>query len=319
MLRYTPGGRVIKQPRACTKIWKTKNGNYLLWFHNNGTTTYNNGLNSGSRNIAWLSGGRLREGMMHWSQPEIACYVDGGLEGCSYPDLVESDGRFYICATQKTEARLIDVERDLINGLWQQQTNAVVTTNRLLFHWSGAERSRNAVLRAPKLAPLCGDIQRRKADATAEGFSIECATRFSDVEPGQIICDTRDETARGYVLRTGERGALHFEMSDGWQAAFWESDSGSLKANTVHHVVLNVDAGAKAITWVIDGELCDGGSQRQFGFGRFNPTFKDVSGRDLRMAPDLHGELFQLRIHGRALRTSEAIGNYHSFVKTHLK
>jgi len=51
-------GRIVKQPRACTKIWQTSNRRYLLWFHNNGTTRYNNGLNAGSRNLAWLSAER---------------------------------------------------------------------------------------------------------------------------------------------------------------------------------------------------------------------------------------------------------------------
>ncbi len=123
-LRYRPGGRVIKQPRACAKIWRTRDGRYLLWFHNNGTTSYNNGLNAGSRNLAWLSAGRLQDGFVSWSQPEIVAYVNGGLEGCSYPDLIEQDGQFHICATQKTEARVMAVDPALIEGLWEQDTLA---------------------------------------------------------------------------------------------------------------------------------------------------------------------------------------------------
>ena len=91
-LRYRPGGRMVKQPRACNKIWKTPNGRYVLWFHDNGTTTYNNGFNSGSRNLAWLCAGRLKDGQVWWSEPELVAYVNGGLEGCSYPDLIEEGG-----------------------------------------------------------------------------------------------------------------------------------------------------------------------------------------------------------------------------------
>ncbi len=102
-------------------------------------------------------------------------------------------------------------------------------------------------------------------------------------------------------------------MSDGWQAAYWDCDAGLLRTNAVHHLVVVVDGRAKVISFVVDGELNDGGAQRQFGFGRFNPTFKDVSGgRDLRIAPELHGELRHLRLYDRALRTSEAIGNFHA-------
>ena len=77
--------------------------------------------------------------------------------------------------------------------------------------------------------------------------------------------------------------------------------------------MLILDGHAKAICFVVDGALNDGGAQRPFGFGRFNPTFKDISGgRDLQIAPDLHGELKHLRLYNRALRTSEAIANYHA-------
>jgi len=63
----------------------------------------------------------------------------------------------------------------------------------------------------------------------------------------------------------------------------------------------------------VDGVLNDGGAQRPFGFGRFNPTFKDISGgRELQIVPDLRGELGHLRLYDRALRSSEAVGNFHA-------
>ena len=313
-LRYRPGGRIVKQPRACAKIWQTRNGRYLLWFHNNGTTTYNNGMNAGSRNIAWLSAGRLKDSFVWWSQPEIVAYVDGGLEGCSYPDFIEDSGRYYICSTQKTEARVMDVEPGLLDGLWNQETRRDVATNGLVLNLSAEKCAAHAMARAPKLAPLCGDIQRRKSrDEGAGSLTIDLAVRFTDLAPGQVLLDSRDAAGRGYVLRTTERGTVRFEMSDGWQAAYWDCDAGLLKTNTLHHLVAIVDGRAKVISFVVDGALNDGGAQRQFGFGRFNPTFKDVSGgRDLQIAPDLRGELAHLRLYDRALRTSEAVGNFHA-------
>lgn len=311
-LRYQPGGRAVKQPRACAKIWKTSNGRYLLWYHNNGTTTYNNGLNAGSRNLAWLSAGRLENGFVHWSQPEIVAYVDNGLEGCSYPDLIEEAGRFYICATQKTEARVLEVESDLLAGLWHQDSLRQPSTNGLVLELSGAQCAANASVRAPRIAPLSGDIQRRQSrDETAGGLTLEVALRFTDLAPGQVILDTRDDAGRGYALRTGDRGTVRFEMSDGWQAAFWEADPGLLQTNSLHHLVVMVDGRAKVITFVVDGILCDGGGARPFGFGRFHPTIKDISGaRNLRLGGQLRGELQHVRLYSRALRTSEAIGNF---------
>lgn len=310
-LRYEPGGRRMKQSRACTKIWKTKSGRYLLWFHNNGTTTYNNGPNAGSRNIAWLSGGRLKEGNLLWSQPEIVAHVEGGLLGCSYPDLIEDEGKYYICSTQKTEARVQQVENELLEGLWQQPELRKVATNGLALNLSGAQCAAKAAARAPRVAPLGGDIQRRKSrDDTAGSLTLDVAVQFADLAPGQVLLDSRDEASRGYVLRTGERGTVRFEMSDGWQAAYWDSDAGLLKTNTTHHIAAIVDGQAKVISFVIDGALCDGGAEKQFGFGRFSPAMKDISGgRNLQLAPQLHGELKHARLYTRALRTSEAIGN----------
>ena len=105
-------------------------------------------------------------------------------------------------------------------------------------------------------------------------------------------------------------------MCDGWQAAYWDCDAGLLKTNTLHHIVVSVDGHAKVICFVVDGALNDGGAQRPFGFGRFSPNFKDISGgRTLQVAPALHGELRHLRIYDRALRTSEAIANFHALAR----
>jgi hypothetical protein len=313
-LRYSPGGRIVKESRACTKLWKMRNGRYLLWFHNNGTTTYNNGLNAGSRNIAWLSAGRLKDGFVSWSQPEIVAYVDGGLEGCSYPDFIEDGGHYYVCATQKTEARVMDVEPGLLAGLWDQETQRAVATNGLVLNLSDEKWAALGTARAPKLAPLCGDIQRRKSrEDSAGALTIDVAVRFSDLAPGQVILDSRDDAGRGYLLRTSERETLRLEMCDGWQSAFWDCDAGLLKTNTLHHIVVSVDGHAKAICFVVDGALNDGGAQRPFGFGRFSPNFKDISGgRTLQISRALHGELKHVRLYARALRTSEAIANFHA-------
>lgn len=131
-----------------------------------------------------------------------------------------------------------------------------------------------------------------------------------------MLLDSRDRAGRGYVLRAIEGGALRLELSDGWQGSFWDCDSRVLKTNTLNHVVVFLDGRAKVICFVTDGLLDDGGTQRPFGFGRFSPTLDDIGGaRDLCIAPDLHGELRHLCLYNRALRTSEAIGNYHALTR----
>lgn len=53
---YTPGGKLMKQPRALNKIKKFKNNKYAIFFHNNGTRHYSSHP-PGNRNPTWVAGG----------------------------------------------------------------------------------------------------------------------------------------------------------------------------------------------------------------------------------------------------------------------
>ncbi len=99
-------------------------------------------------------------------------------------------------------------------------------------------------------------------------------------------------------------------MNDGRHSATWASDPGVLTAGKLHHAVFTVDGGPCIISVVCDGVLCDGGPDRQYGWGRFDPGFTSPSGGPLRLAPELKGALKQIRVYNRHLRTSEAVGNF---------
>ena len=194
-----------------------------------------------------------------------------------------------------------------VAGLHRQKCDVLVVS-------SGAIALGRAVLKLPP-----GALKLEDSQAAAAVGQIALARAWSEalgahsLTAGQVLVDSRDEAGRGYVLRTTDHHTVRFEMCDGWQAAYWDCDDGLPKTNTLQHLVVIVDGHAKAICFVVDGALNDGGAQRQFGFGRFNPTFKDISGgRNLQIAPDLHGELQHLRVYDRALRTSEAVGNFHT-------
>jgi len=73
------------------------------------------------------------------------------------------------------------------------------------------------------------------------------------------------------------------------------------------HLVATVDGGPKIITFVVDGVLQDGGDERQFGWGRFSPHLPPANGAaNVRIDSAVRA----LRVYGRALRTSEAVGNF---------
>jgi hypothetical protein len=102
-------------------------------------------------------------------------------------------------------------------------------------------------------------------------------------------------------------GALRLACNDGRQEAVWTSDQGVLQVGKPQHVVITVDGGPKIITFVVNGILGDGGDERQFGWGRFSPTMRAPNGAGTaRIAP----AVCSLRIYTRALRTSEAVGNF---------
>ena len=317
-MTYTPGGRRVRNPRACPKVWRTANGRYLFWFHNNGHKSFNAGEAAGSRNIAWLAGGREVDGRLHWSQPEIVLYDENFLRGPSYPDLIEQGGRWWISETQKTAARVHEIDPALLAGLWNQGSAKAVAREGLVLSMN-EEAIGKGEARMPRLPNL----------AEAGGFSTDLWLTLDDLGPGQIVLDSRDERGKGILVSTGEGGTLRLDVSDGERQAAWDCDPGLLKPQTPHHMAFIVDGGPKAILAVVDGVLCDGGTDenRKYGYGRFLQTrhaskfgdaiqeaaeeIGDVSGaKVLRLAPALKGSLKTLRIYERPLRVSEAIANF---------
>jgi hypothetical protein len=79
----------------------------------------------------------------------------------------------------------------------------------------------------------------------------------------------------------------------------------------LHHIVAIVEGGPKIIMFVVDGVLCDGGEDRQFGWGRFDAGLTDLGGTlPLHVPSSLKGAVKSLRIYARPLRVSEAVSNY---------
>ncbi|HUT23587.1 MAG TPA: exo-alpha-sialidase [Sumerlaeia bacterium] len=301
---YTPGGRPFKHPRACPRIWRTRNGNFLFWFHNHGGKDYS------GRNPVWISGGVEKDGFIHWSQPEILLYepnppskgAGGGSQwvGMSYPDLIEQDGRYWITETQKDTARVHEVDRAFLEDLWRQSEIRTVAQDGLVLSRRG-EEAQAGEARMPSLPPL----------SPLGGFSVDLWLALEDLTAGQIVLDSRNDKGQGVWLTTTDPGMLRIDFSDGRRSGGWDCDPGSLKPNALHHVVFIVDGGPRIISVVVDGQLCDGGTRRQYGWGRFEAGIGDVTGaKKVRLAPSLCGALRSLRIYDRYLRTSEAVGNF---------
>lgn len=293
-MTYAPGGRRLKNPRACPKVWRTKDGRYLFWFHNHGGKTFED------RNPAWVCGGVERGGTIHWSQPEILLYDPDPKTRMSYPDLIEQDGRYWVTETQKTVARVHEIDPTLLAGLWRQGEDRTVSERgRLLDLDAGPLRERE--VRLPRPLDLLTD----------RGLTLDFWLTLSDAGADQAVLDGRSPDGKGLAVTTAADGALRVELNDGRTRAAWDSDPGLLPPGRPHHVAIVVDAGPRVISFVIDGVLNDGGSVRQFGWGRWQGELGDVSSRgSLRAGPA--GTLHRLRVYDRALRTSEAVAHFHA-------
>ena len=315
--RYADGRR-MKHPRAANFVWRCENGHYLYWFHNHGGRFVREHPRRRSmayedRNPVWLCGGvevDTPEGKgIRWSQPEIVLYDDDPYIRMSYPDLVEEDGRIYLTETQKDVARVHEVDRDLLEGLWGQFENHTVPTEGLVLSLPEGIKMPTRV--PMPVLPAFLERDRTRADHGTrdlrQGFSLDLRLRLSALDADQILVDNRTPSGKGFCLQTAAHGALEIALQDGRTQSRWASDPGLLDIGKSHHVVVVVDGGPKVVTYVVDGQLVDGGEARQFGWGRYNPHLRDVNGADtLHIAPCVEG----LRLYARALRTSEAIGSY---------
>jgi len=312
-MTYAPGGRPLKHPRAANFVWRASNGKYLYWFHNHGGRDYD------SRNPAWLCGGVEMDGFIHWSQPEIVLYDDNAGNRMSYPDFIEQDGRYYITETQKSTARVHEIDPSLLRGLWGQFDACGVSREGLLLDVAGRECRPGTVVPMPRL-PLLSFPGRDERG----GFTLDFELVFKNLEPGQIIFDSRDSSGRGILVCSTDRKTVALAMNGtlyalpggansglGNAGTWWDCDPGLLDTDVPHHVTIIVDGGPAIVSFVVDGVLCDGGDSRRYGWSRFDRRIRDVNGApEAVVAPGFDGELRFLRLYGRALRTSEAVGNF---------
>ncbi len=297
-MTYSPGGRKMKTPRACPMLWRTASGKYLFWYHNNGGKNFS----LSNRNPVWISGGLERDGKLYWSQPEILLFDPNTKHGMSYPDLIEQDGRYWVTETQKKIARVHEIDRSLLEGLWSQGQVSNVAHEGLLVD-AGPELLRTGSMK------LDGGLDLRKTG----GMSVDLWLKFDELKPGQAILDAWAADGKGFALATADHGTLRLDLADGAVKDSWDTDPGVLQPGRWHHVVVIVDIGPGVISFVVDGVLCDGGEARDCGWGRLQGEYHDLSGsRPVRVSTGFHGEMARVRIYGRPLRISEAVANYHA-------
>jgi len=313
-LTYSPGGRRVKHPRAANFIWRLERGGFLYWFHNHGGCAARELPDWNpydDRNPAWLMAAREIDGpegkLLEFSQPEIALYDDDTWVRMSYPDLIEQDGRLFLTETQKHVGRVHELPAELVGGLLGQWERGEVARAGLALELADSVPGSVAM---PALPPFTARDASRHDYGTKDlraGFTVETWLRLESLDAGQVLLDSRADDGRGIALVTTERATVKLIMNDARGECRWDCDRGVLEPGTWQHLAAIVDGGPKIMSFVVDGALCDGGDERQFGWGCFAPHLRDVTGGpELRIGPAVEG----LRIYTRALRTSEVVGNW---------
>ena len=163
--------------------------------------------------------------------------------------------------------------------------------------------------RLPALVTRDRDHEDGRSKDMRAGFTIDLWLRPGALERPVRLFDSMDPSGRGICVTAEADGSVRLLMSDGKTQCAWASDWGLLQTDRTSHVVAIVDGGPKIIMFVVDGVLCDGGEQRQFGWGRYSPRLTGVAGR-ANIVVD--AAVAGLRIYNRALRISEAVGNFHA-------
>ncbi|MCF7854147.1 MAG: exo-alpha-sialidase [Candidatus Pacebacteria bacterium] len=342
-MTYTPGGRRVKNPRSANFVRRFSNGKYLYWFCFNGGEILGRspGVNAGvaynNRNPIWLCGGVEKDGRIHWSQPEIILYDDKIGNRMSYPDFIEDNGRVFITETQKTIARVHELDSHVLEAMWNQHETCETAAEGLVLDLNAEECAAGSVVDMPELPSLhnrAADYVDADTGATLGGsvpkqvesrggFALEFRVRFDDLDPWQVLFDSRGEEGRGVIVRLTDHGTLKLYIvsraydtpgstsGNGMVEAACECDRNLLRPGCVHQVLFSVDGGPKIMSVMVDGVLCDGGSERQFGWSRFHPNLMSPNGAPTaKLAPSLHGALERVRLYDRYLLTSEGVANY---------
>jgi len=291
---YSPGGKLMKHPRAANFLRKYSNGKFTLWFHNHGCDlTGDPSAAYLGRNPAWLCGGVEKDGAICWSQPEIVLYSRDPNERISYPDFIEDHGEFYITETQKTAARVHHVDKTLLETMWAHTENDSLTERGLI---CGTDlRSEGSVPLPARVSPVLGD-----------GLSLQLILRTGKLTPGCIL-DGRDELSRGIALFYTENHTLEAQLCDGERKLVWASDP--FPGETAH-ITMILDGSAGILSFVVDGEFCDGGCARDYGFCRVDPYMGSLTGKGALTRSCVADGISLLRVYDRYLLTNEAAANY---------
>ncbi|MBE2204924.1 MAG: exo-alpha-sialidase [Chthoniobacterales bacterium] len=307
-------GRRVKHPRAACFVWRLAHGGYVLWFHNHGGEVLGKNVWRAcrayeDRNPVWMARGWEvpgRDGVtVVWGNPEIVLYEDDPLTRISYPDLIEEGDTLFLTETQKSVARVHALPAALARALRHGPEGfaAEDLVRESTFDWTPAHPTSHL----PPL-PFFVAINPKPPYGTTDmraGFTMECA-----VTPGApgVFARSWHPARGGFQLEWTEDRRVRILVSDGRLEFSWSSDAGLWANAPGGSVCIALDGGPRIITMLVDGVLCDGGTLRASGWGRFSKSFHGTCANNLTVKPRFEAvgpALKRFRIYPRALLSAE--------------
>ena len=318
---YTPGGRRVKHPRAANFAWNCSNGKFLYWFHNHGGRFIGEAMPAAGDRVPTTTA--IRPGSWpgaSWTRRRARSSIGRSRRSCStttiriirmsYPDLVEDGGKFYVTETQKNIGRVHEIPKPLLDGPVQPVGQP---QRRHRTAWcSNLPAGKPMPTEAPMpTLPEFNQRDTKRADHGGKdlraGFSLDLWLQLDSLATARPSSTAATPAGKGILVSTTTPARSAITLNDGRRNASWDSDQGALKPGKLHHVVITVDGGPKIITFVVDGVLCDGGDERQFGWGRSaRPCARQTAPRTLKIAPAVRA----LRIYNRAAAHQRSGGQF---------
>jgi len=234
----------------------------------------------------------------------------------SYPDFVEADGKFWVTETDKAVSRIHQIDKTLLEDLFNQRTKNTLETNGLAIDKRNIS-SAGETISLPILPSL-----------KFGGITLEFSFTISSLLNNQMLFDSRDANGRGIVVKTILNGTITEAMSnktysirntigitinDGNNNVTWYADNHSLIATTKTHLAFVIDGAANVLSVLVNGNLCDRSAVvgDDAGWIRFSNQLHDVSTSSAKIGSS-NINIDQFRLYNRYLRTSEVISNFNS-------
>ncbi len=309
-LRYSPGGRLVKNPEGPLAITRDGQGRIFLVYYNDSYTVGEGSY--AARDRLFISHVRIVDQEVWVSQPELFYYHadQSGYERHSTRRLnppvlqIGPDGSLTGQGSDKLQILRFRIPGEFLEALTGQWQDCGVPAVGL-------------VLDLPEPPPAIPAVSLPEP-GPGGGFTLSLSFQLEEDGPGQVLLNGMWD--RGVRILTGPNQNLQFVMSDGQRTVRLFSDAGSAAAGRLHRASLIVDGLPGMASWVVDERLQDGGLEAERGTVWFSHEFGGLDRLDRwEIGPGLRGRVRRLLVHDRFLLTSEAVALQRALLEDRLE